>query len=62
MTASTTPELVVITDDTTRAELEEAIRNLVATARRMPDHWVDKRAALHAKIDALLEDWMNADH
>ena len=51
---------ILITDDTTRAELEEAIANVVATLHRMPAHWTDRRAALHAKVDALLDDWERA--
>lgn len=51
---------ILITDDTTRAELEEAMANIVATLHRMPSHWTDRRAALHAKLDALLEDWQQA--
>lgn len=51
---------ILITDDTTRAELEEAMHNVVATLHRMPAHWTDRRAALHAKLDALLEDWQQA--
>jgi hypothetical protein len=46
-----------VTDDTTRAELEQAIANINATLHRMPNHWVERRAGLHEKIDALLEDW-----
>lgn len=46
-----------ITDDTTRAELEEAITSHRETLRRMPAHWTDRRAAIHAKIDAMLDDW-----
>ena len=53
---------LVITDDTSRAELEEAMANVVATLHRMPAHWTDKRTALHAKLDAMLEDWQRADH
>ena len=52
-----TADVIRITDDTTRAELEEAMANVVATLSRMPSHWTDKRAALHAKIDAMLVDW-----
>src|SRR5690242_4841424 len=52
-----TTEVLRITDDTTRAELEEAMHNIVATLHRMPAHWADKRTALHAKLDAMLEDW-----
>lgn len=50
-----------ITDDTTRAELEEAMTNVVATLRRMPAHWADRRATLHAKLDDMLLDWQQAD-
>ena len=56
----TAREVIVITDDTTRAELEEAMANVVATLHRMPAHWTDKRAGLHAKLDTLLDDWQHA--
>lgn len=48
---------IIITDDTPRSELEEAMINVVATLHRMPAHWTSRRAALHEKLDALLEDW-----
>lgn len=47
----------VATDVTTRAEIEEAINGHRDTLRRMPTHWVDRRASIHAKIDALLTAW-----
>ena len=53
-------DVIVIHDDTTRAELEEAMHNVVATLHRMPSHWTDKRARLHAKLDDLLGDWLAA--
>lgn len=53
-------ETIVIRDDTTRAELEEAMTNVVATLHRMPAHWVDRRAGLHARLDAMLTDWESA--
>lgn len=56
----TTQAITRITDETTKAELEEAMAHLVHTLHRMPAHWTDKRAGLHAKIDALLEDWLHA--
>lgn len=37
-----------------RADLEEAIRHLAATAARLPSHFVDKRAELHDRINVLL--------
>lgn len=49
-----------VTDDTTRPDLEEAMSHIVATLHRMPSHWTDRRAALHRKLDALLEDWQAA--
>jgi len=45
---------VTITADCTRAELEEAMTHVLATLRRMPSHWTDKRAALHGELDELL--------
>ena len=45
-----------ITTDVTRAELEEAMVHVVATLRRLPIHHGDKRAALHAELDALLDE------
>lgn len=56
----TAREVVVVRDDTTRAELEEAMANVVATLHRMPAHWTDRRAKLHAKLDELLGDWLAA--
>lgn len=55
-----TPTVVRVTDATTRAELEEAMGNIRATLRRMPAHWTERRAGLHAKINALLDDWERA--
>lgn len=52
--------MTVHADETTKAELEEAMSNLAATLHRMPEHWVERRAALHLKIDALLVDWESA--
>lgn len=54
------PDTIVITDETTRAELEEAMTNIVGTLHRMPAHWIDRRAGLHAKLDAMLTDWEQA--
>lgn len=56
----TTPRATVITDDTTKAELEQALTEHVRTLQRMPAHWADRRAALHAKLDAMLTDWEQA--
>ena len=46
--------LFVVTDDTTRADIEEALHHLTAAAKRLPSHYVDRRAAIHVRIDALL--------
>lgn len=55
-----TMSAVRVTDDTPRAELEEAMHHVMASLHRMPHHWTDRRAKLHAKLDALLEDWERA--
>jgi hypothetical protein len=52
--------LLVITDATTKAEIEEAIAGHRALLQRMPSHWTERRAKIHARIDALLEDWEQA--
>ena len=53
-------DVVTVADDSTRSEIEEALGNVVATLRRMPDHWTERRATLRAKVDALLDDWQAA--
>lgn len=50
-------DVIVVTDDTTRAEIEEAMRHIRTVLDQMPTRWTDRRAALHAKLDALLTDW-----
>jgi hypothetical protein len=52
--------VIRVTDETTRAEIEEAMGNVVHALRRCPSHWTDRRASLHAKLDALLVDWERA--
>ena len=44
-------------DILTRAEIEEAIHGHLATLRRMPAHWVDRRGDLHERINTLLYLW-----
>lgn len=53
-------EILRVTDDTTRAEIEQAITSHRETLRRMPSHWADRRTRLHGLIDALLVDWERA--
>lgn len=45
---------MTITADTSRPDLEEAMSHVLASLRRLPSHWTDRRAALHAELDALL--------
>lgn len=45
----------------TKAELAEAMTNLAATAKRMPCHWVERRAEIHRQIDAYLDLYLAAD-
>lgn len=40
----------------TRVELVEALAHLVATSRRMPAHWTDRKAAVHVHINELLDE------
>ena len=42
-------------DLTTLDEIREALTHLAHTAMRMPAHWHDKRAALHERINTLLD-------
>lgn len=50
-----TTEILRVTDDSTRAELTEAIAHLRAKQRRMPEHFVDKRQAIADEVDRLVE-------
>ena len=50
-------DVLLITDATPREELEEALTHLAATASRLPRHYVDRKAAIHARIDVLLDEW-----
>lgn len=45
----------VLDHQPTRAELIEAIQHHNATLRRMPAHWTERRAGLHAKVNDLLD-------
>lgn len=56
-----TPDTIVVTDETTRAELAEAITHLGAYAARQMHHpdcerWV----TAHRRIDNLLYEWQRA--
>lgn len=61
------PDVIRVTDETTRAELEEALANLNLAAKRAP-HVVEKRTTdrptewtrRHAALDAVLTDWQAA--
>lgn len=48
---------LIVTDETTRAEIAEAITNLRATVQRMPAHWLERRGAIHGQINDLLDAW-----
>ncbi len=43
-----------VTEPVTREELTEALRHLASTAARIPKHWTDRKAAIHALIDQRL--------
>ena len=42
-------------DEETAVDLREAITHLAHTSSRLPAHWVDRRAALHDRINELLD-------
>lgn len=46
---------------TTRAEIEQAIRELRAKQDRMPAHWVERRAEVGDAIDVLVDEWLEAE-
>lgn len=46
----------LITADCTREDLVLCLKHLSATAGRLPSHYVDRRAALHADINLLLDE------
>jgi hypothetical protein len=63
MAAQVTPqphaqrEVLLVTDKTTRGEIEEAMLNVRATMKRAPDAFQERYSA---KLDALLDDWERA--
>jgi hypothetical protein len=57
VTADVRPDMLVITDETTRAELAEAMLNIRATMKRAPAAY---QAKYSAKLDVLLDDWRRA--
>jgi hypothetical protein len=48
-------DVIVGSDETTREELCEAITNMARTASRLPAHWAERRATLHERINAMLD-------
>lgn len=50
-----------ITDTTPRAELEQTIREVLRSVRRMGDTVPAFYARGHERINALLDDWEQAD-
>lgn len=48
-----------VTDETTAEELREAITNLNQYAMRLPAHWKDRKATIHARINVLLTELEN---
>ena len=48
--------IIRVTDDTPPEDIREAITNIARTAARCPAHWVDRRARMHERINALLDE------
>jgi len=51
------PPHILVTDETTRAELEEAMRHVRASQKRAPQAMQERYSA---RLDALLAEWMRA--
>lgn len=47
----------ILTDVDERAQIEEALGHLVTTAKRLPSHFIEKRASLHETMNLLLDEW-----
>jgi hypothetical protein len=66
MAAQVTPqphaqrEVVRVSKQSTRAELEAGITALRAKQDRMPKAWVDRRAEVGDEIDELVDWWLEA--
>jgi hypothetical protein len=52
--------MIVVTDTSTRADIEAAIAERRVKAKRMPSHWVDRRAEVAAEVDDLVDAWLKA--
>lgn len=51
---------LIVTDETTKAEIEEALGWANQSAKRIPSHWLEHRGRAHEKINALLDAWQAA--
>lgn len=49
---------IVVTPDTTRSELAEAIGHLRSRRDRMPAHWTDRRDEVDDEIGCLIDTWL----
>ncbi|WP_155992096.1 hypothetical protein [Nocardioides sp. URHA0032] len=47
----------IVTDETTRSEIEEALGWANQSAKRIPSHWLEHRSRAHEKINLLLDAW-----
>lgn len=47
---------MTVTEHDTSDDLREAITHLAAEAARLPVHFTEKRASIHAQIDTLLDE------
>lgn len=54
-------DIVRVTDQSTKAELEEAIRVLRKRQARLPRHFVDARDEISDEIDLLVEQWLGCE-
>lgn len=50
-----TVQAIRITENSSKAHVEEAIKALRAKQNRMPSHWVDAREAVAVELEELVE-------
>lgn len=60
MATEVKPEVIHLTDDSSRADIERAIAALKAKHDRLPAHYEEQRAAIMAEIEADVDRWLAA--
>lgn len=53
-------DVIRITADSSRADIEQAIATLKAKHDRMPAHWEARRAEVMTEVEGLVDQWLAA--